>query len=307
MPSTITHAYIGVDVLNKLNQKPKNIIKKRINNYKIYCQNMDVLYFYHIMFLKGNKIQNAGHRFHNENVYNCFSTLINDNRKNKDYELFTFIAGLITHYKADSIMHPYIDYLAHNRKKILQVNKHFEIETYIDNYYINKYQTTKYKTYNNGKLIFNHSKEKIVEEEISKLFKIYFNLNDMGKIYYKALNEMSFVFRYIRHDIFGFKKILYSLIDVIPLNIRKTKYLSYHFDLNNDDYYLNLCHNPWFNYKDKTRKSTKSFPDLYTDVVSESSIIINNLYQYIFENKELDLFQLIGNNSYSTGLPISPK
>ena len=48
MPSTITHAFIGLDTIPKLNNKPKKIINDHIDNYKIYCQNMDILYFYHI-------------------------------------------------------------------------------------------------------------------------------------------------------------------------------------------------------------------------------------------------------------------
>ena len=48
----------------------------------------------------------------------------------------SFFSGLITHYQADSIMHPYINYLSHNKKRIKEIDKHFEIETYIDNYYM---------------------------------------------------------------------------------------------------------------------------------------------------------------------------
>jgi len=31
MPSTITHSYIGIDVLKKLNHKPQEVINKRLN------------------------------------------------------------------------------------------------------------------------------------------------------------------------------------------------------------------------------------------------------------------------------------
>ena len=75
---------------------------------------MDVLYFYHIFLLRINKIAKLGHRFHHEHVFDSFNMLIEDNKQNKDLELFTFIAGLITHYQADTIMHPYIDYFAKN-------------------------------------------------------------------------------------------------------------------------------------------------------------------------------------------------
>ena len=305
MPSSITHAYIGLKTLELLNNKPKNIISNNINNYKIYCQNMDVLYFYHILLLHNNNIQKLGHRFHNENVYKSFELLINDNKNNKDYELFTFISGLITHYIADSTIHPYIDYLAHNNKLILQTDKHFEIETYIDNYFVKKYITNDYKKYNITNFLFSYTKKDIIKIELDKVFKLFGNFNNIGNIYYKALSEMKFVFNYIRHDKYGIKRKVYKFIDINPFNIRRCKYLSYNFNLDNDKYYLNLDHNKWFNYNKKNHISNKSFFDLYIDVINKSAFIINNLYEYIFNEKNINLKELIGNNSYATGLPIN--
>ena len=304
MPSTITHAYIGLDSLKRINKKPKDIINRHLNNYKIYCQNMDVLYFYQILFLKRNKYQEIGHTFHKENIYKSFELLINDNKKNKNEELFTFISGLITHYVADSTMHPYIDYLSYNDDEMKRIDKHFEIETYIDNYYINKYQSTNYKKFNNGKFIFNYTKEEIIKEEINKLFKEIYNINKIGIRYYQALDEMAFVFKYIRHDSFGIKKKFFQLIDLNPFHIRKTKYLSYNFNLDNDKYYLNLNHNTWFNYFNKENISNDSFLDLYDKVINKASNMINEVYEYIFEDKSKDLKKIIGNISYSTGLSL---
>ena len=304
MPSTLTHAYIGIDTIKKLKKKPKEIIAKHLNNYKIYCQGMDVLYFYHLLLLKKNNIQEVGHQFHNNNIFKYFNTLINDNKKNKNDELFTFIAGLITHYQADSIMHPYIDNLSFNINHTKQINKHFEIETYLDNYFIRKYETLDYQKNNHSKLIFNYTKEKIIEDEISNIFLKHFNIANIGKKYYQALDEMAFIFNHIRYDKWGIKKIIYQLIDLIPLPIRRTKYLSYHFNLDNDNYYLNLDKKEWFNNQDNRLKSNKSYLELYDDVINKSAYIINNLYEYIYENKEVNLKELIGNKSYSSGLEI---
>ena len=299
MPSTITHAYLGLDTLKKLNDKPRAIIKKRINNFKIYCQNMDVLYFYHIFLLKENKIQKLGHQFHLENVYNYFEQIINDNKNNKDDELFTFLTGLIIHYQADMIMHPYIDYFA---KKYFKKSGHFVIETYLDNYFINKYETEKYQTFNNSQLIFNYTKEKIIQDELDKIYKLYFNYNGMGKKYYRAIAEMKFVYQYIRHDKYGIKKFFYRLIDLNPLPIQRVTYLSYHFPLNMDTKILNLNHLKWHNNKNI---SYQSYLDLYEEVIKKASYIINELYEYIYNNKEINLYELIGNYSYSTGLPLN--
>ena len=304
MPSTITHSFIGLDTLKKLNHKPKKIIENRINNYKIYCQNMDVLYFYHILLLKKNNVQELGHIFHNQDTFKSFKIIIDDIKENKDEELFTFLAGLITHYQADSIMHPYINYLSYNKNHLLMVDKHFEIETYLDNYYIRKNLNNDYKKFDYNNFQFNYTKEKIIEKEIDKIFNSIFNYNNMGKKYYIALDNMKFVNKYIRFDKYGIKRKIYQFIDINPFNLRRVKYLSYHFNLDNDEYYLNLNNKEWFNYLDKTIKSNKSFLELYDEVTKKASFIINELYEYLYNNKQVNLEKLIGNISYSTGLKL---
>ena len=217
MPSTITHAYIGLDTLNKLNEKPKEIIMKNINNYKRYCQSMDILYFYHIFLLKGNIVQQLGHSFHHENVFNSFNLLIEDNKINKDLELFTFIAGLITHYQADSIIHPYINHFTDTNNESKKFSKHFEIETYLDNYFINERLSKNYKKINNTNFIFNYHEVKLIKDELNKLFQVLFNYPNMGEKYYRSLKEMAFTYNYVRHDTFGIKKILYSNLAILYL------------------------------------------------------------------------------------------
>ena len=307
MPSTITHAYIGLDTLDKLNDKPKAIIKERIDNYKIYCQNMDVLYFYHLLLLLKNQVNELGHRFHHEKVFDSFNLLINDNKENKDLELFTFISGLITHYIADATIHPYINYLANGNNKTTNFNNHVKIETYLDNYFISERMHINTKKYDNTKFIFHYTENKLIKKEISKLYQELFNYPNMGEKYYKALKEMKFIFKYIRYDPLGIKKRLYQIIDLNPFKkLPRVRYLSYNFDLDNDAYYLNIDHNEWFNRDKKDLISNKSFFDLYEDVINESSHIINELYEYIFEDEKKDIKKLIKNNSYANGLPISP-
>lgn len=305
MPSTITHAFIGLDTVKKLNNKPKKIIEEHIDNYKIYCQNMDVLYFYHIFLLKSNKIEDIGHRFHHEHVFDVFKLLIEDNKLNKNNELFTFISGLITHYQADTIIHPFVNHFSNYSSEKQRFNDHFEVETYIDNYFVNERLNKKYKMYNNSKFIFNYTEEDIIKEELDKVFKKYFNLDNGGKYYYRALKEMKFTYNFVRYDKHGFKKLGYRLIDLNPFKIPRVTYLSYHFDVNKNDYYLNLNKDKWIN-PDTKDESSKSFLDLYDDVTNKSSAIINKLYDYIFEDKKIDLKDLIKNLDYGNGLPISP-
>ena len=305
MPSSVVHAYIGLDTLEKLNSKPKTIIEKHIDNYKVYCQNMDILYFYHILLLFQNKIQNLGYKIHHEKTNEFFKILIEDNKKNKDPELFTFISGLMTHYKADSTIHPYVDYYSEKNTETQRKNNHFMIETYLDNYFIKNRMHINHKKYNNTNFIFNYQKKDIIEKEITKVYQKLYNYPNMGKKYYRALKEMKFVFNYLRYDKYGIKRFFYKIIDLNPIkSIRRVEYLSYHFDLDNDESILNTNHSTWYNRKKTNLVSTKSFYDLYDDVINMSSFTINELYEYIFNNKNVDLDKLIGNLSYANGLPL---
>ena len=304
MPSSVVHRYIGLDTLNKLDKKPYELINSRLGNYVLYCQCTDVLYFYRIIGFGGARIQNLGHQFHWHSVFKSFDYLLKLNKENKDPELFTFIAGFITHYKADSIMHPFINYRAQNDDKIKMYDNHFMIETYLDNYYLQKRENVDYRKYRIYKLIFNYTKEDIIKEAVEGLYKNVFNAEGVGKCYYKGVSSMKRVFKYIRLDRFKIKKQLLKLIDLNKFHVRRTRYLSYNFPLDNNDYILNLSHREWHNNRDASLKSSKSFDDLWEDVVNSSYPIINELYKYVFEDKKVDLRKLIGNVSLSSGLPL---
>ena len=301
MPSTITHTYISLDTLEKVNKKPYEIISKNIEDYKTFAQGMDILYFYHIFLLKSNKVQSLGHKFHNYKTNDIFKYIIEYNKKNHSEIIFTYLAGLITHYVADSTIHPYVNFLAYNKKKLLHRDKHFEIETFLDNYMVNK-KNHYYKDYKNYQLQFNNKKNNDIVKLINDIYKVFFNYPNMGKKYYKGLNEMRFVFKYFRYDKTGLKRKMYQLIDKNKLNVRRTTYLSYNFDLNNFDFYLNTSNKKWYNIKNKNIESNQSFEELYEFVCQKASSIINKLYDYIYLDKDIDLDNLLENRSYSTGL-----
>lgn len=304
MPSSIVHRYIGLDTLNKLDKKPYDIINNRLGNYILYCQCTDVLYFYRIIGFGGARIQNLGHQFHWHSVFKSFNYLIELNKKNKDPELFTLIAGFITHYKADSTCHPFINYQAQDDDKIKMYDKHFMVETYLDNYYLQKREKVDYRKYPMYKLVFNYTKEDIIKEAIEGLYKEVFNAEGVGNCYYKGVKTMRRVFKYIRLDRLKIKKQLLKLIDINHFHVRRTRYLSYNFPLDKNDEILNLSHKEWHNNRDSSIKSNKSFDELWEDVVNKSAPIINEVYKYIFEDKKVDLYKLIGNVSLSSGLPL---
>lgn len=301
MPSTITHTFISLDTLDKIKDKPKKIIQNNIEDYKTFAQGMDILYFYHILFLKENKVQTLGHKFHHYKTNEIFKYIILENKKNKSDIIFTFLSGLITHYVADSTIHPYVNFLSQSKTRLKHKDKHFKIETFLDNYMINK-KIGYYQKFRNYELQFNNKKNNEIINLINNIYQEFFNYKNMGYKYYKGQNEMRFVFKYLRYDKTGLKRKIYKLIDKNPFKVRRTTYLSYNFKLDNFDYYLNTSNKKWYNIKDQKITSNKSFEELYEIVTKKASNIINNLYDYIYNDKKIDIDRLLENKSYSTGL-----
>ena len=304
MPSSITHTYISLDILDKLNEKPKELIKPYLEDYKTFAQGTDIFYFYHIFTLKENIVIDIGHRFHNYKTNEIFKYIINYCKENNKDIIFTYLSALVTHYMGDSTIHPYINFKAQNTNNVKRKDKHFEIETFLDNYMLSK-KYNNYNTYKNYKLLFNNKKNEDIVNLLNNLFEKFFNYKNMGNIYYRAIKEMRFTFKYIRYDKYKIKQKIYSLIDKNPFNIRRTKYLSYNFKLNNKEYYLNNNHKEWYNPSNKDIKSNKSFDDLYQETIIKGVNIINKLYDYIYLNKDIDIDKLLGNLSYSNGLPLN--
>lgn len=310
MPSSATHAYIALDVYEKLNNKIKKTINYNIDDYKAYSQGMDVFYFYSILNIfniKSFEVKKFGSYTHKNKTNKLLINLINEIKKTQDNSCFLFLIGLVTHYISDSTIHPFINYQSKSISLDNLYDNHFFLESYIDNYIILKKENNeeyyKFKVYD---FCFNVTYNKNIENMLNKVFKDTFNKNNYGIYYYKSLKEIKRFFKLFRHDEYKIKKYLYLTINPLVKKIfRSIKYLSYNFDISNYEKYLNLNHDTWYNIYNKKIVSNDSFFDLYDKVVIKTVYIINELYEYIYFNKDIDLEKLLENRSYSTGLIIN--
>ena len=162
MPSSITHAYIAMNVYDKLDKNIQRKLLNRLEDYKTYSQGPDVFYFYHILFpitKKSRSVMNLGRTIHNHKVNKLFIDMTKQVKSTKNTDQFIFLIGWLTHYIADSTMHPYIEYLAKKleNKHLSKKDNHFLIETYLDNYYIRKKEKIDYPKYRVDKFCFNTS------------------------------------------------------------------------------------------------------------------------------------------------------
>ena len=308
MPSTMTHAFMAKDIYNKLDENIKN--KVIINDFITYSQGPDILFFYRIFlpFGKFLYIQKFGAKVHRQKVNELFISLTKTVKKTKDINQFNFLCGLLTHYIGDTTCHPLINYLDYKINQDLKRKKdyHFIAELYIDNYIINKkgYDYKKFPVY---KYAFMAKKDKGIEEMLNNSFLEVYNEKNIGKIYYQSLKEMKFFFHYFRYDPYKIKRYIYNFLYLFCWYVKRDfRFLSYNFNLTKEknELYLNLNHQEWYNVRKKDNISIKSFEELYDEVVNKSIIKIRELYNYIYNNKELDLKIFYGNFSYANGLPI---
>ena len=141
MPSTYTHAYMAYDIYNKLEKKLQNKFQTKLDEYITFSQGPDILFFYPILppFKKCIHIRKLAGVVHRKKVNEFFISLVKDIKKDKDFDKFIFLAGLVTHYVGDSKCHPLVNYKAWYLEKETKKKKdyHFKIEAYIDNYILN--------------------------------------------------------------------------------------------------------------------------------------------------------------------------
>lgn len=310
MPSTITHAYMARDIYDRLDKNVKEIFNNQLEEYVTYSQGPDIFFFYRIFFPFGKflQIQKFGGRVHREKVNELFITLTNHVKKSKDRNQFIYLCGLLTHYLGDTTCHPFVNYIDFQINKTLKRKKdyHFITELYIDNYIVWKkgYDYKKFPCY---KFAFNAKKKESVELLLNETFEQVFQEKNIGKIYYKSLKDMKFFFHFLRYDPYKIKRYGYNFLYLFTWFVKKDfRFLSYHFNLTekNNNLYLNLNHQEWFNVKKIDNKSIKSFEELYEEVVQKGIKKIKELYDYIYQNKSLNLESFYGNLSYANGLPL---
>lgn len=277
MAGTITHAYFAKDVVKITNKKRKILCDDEYLN--VFAQSMDPFNFYSILFpIKplSSKIRKFSSVFHCSNTNQFFYTLINyikDNKLTHDTQVMSLLYGFITHYVLDSMIHPYVEYKTGkfdvNRRETYKYNaKHHEMETYLDEYVLQKNNIVpqKYKSY---KTLFNidYFNENLIKA-IDFSFDSVYNFKDFSKYYFKAIKDMRFCFRTLRYDPIGYKKHLYNCFDMVSSKkILNSKFLSYSYVPKNASIYLNEEHKYWHYPYDKNVKYNYSFDDIYSNAL----------------------------------------
>lgn len=316
MPATAAHAFFAEDVYKNLQPKTKKIIQRDKKSLLMFAQSTDSMMFYNLLSIKkGKKLRELSHIFHTQKVNLYFSNLINIMKKNQYYQdpqTLTFLYGLICHYCLDTIAHPFIFYKTgryeKNEKETIKYNSlHNYMETFIDNTLI-KMRGFQHKTFSFRELCFdfkNFSKE--LKNTLDDSFEDTYHIKNMGKIYYQSLKQMCFILQVFRIDRYGIKKFFYKLIDhITPKTVMRLESISYYKVLDQYDY-LNKKKKRWYYPSDKNIASQKNFFELYDEGVKKAIDIIEQVNDYFYNNKSIDINNLFQNKSYLTGLDCDKK
>lgn len=313
MPSTITHAYFAMDVYDRLPLKRKEFLFDHKNFLKISGQSMDAFFFYYVLdWKKGKKLREFGSYFHNHKVYLFFETLINYIKYNHfadDPEVMSFLYGMLCHYILDSTTHPYIVYRSgkfeKGKKETYRYNQvHGEMESMIDNYLVALREGGNPYKFRSDLFCFGslHPFSNALKEVIDFTYKEVFHITDFSIYYEKSLAKMKFFYRFVRYDPTGLKYLGYRFIDLIsPKSCLRKAPLSYHIKRKENRKLLNLDHEKWCNPTDKKMVSQESFRDLYLKSLFHAVKVIQQVDQYIYEDKKVNLRRVIRNYSYLTG------
>ena len=133
MPAQFTHRILAENILRCLPAE----VRKEITSLPAYflgAQGADILYFLQI---RRGKEKNVGSYFHNAGCYEAFRSLLAAARGSGF--AFSYAAGWITHYAADTVFHPYVYGMTERFCRLepeWRGRRHTYIENDLDSYFV---------------------------------------------------------------------------------------------------------------------------------------------------------------------------
>lgn len=308
MPDFMTHTVFAEETFKQFSHR--NIIKDNLNILILGAQGPDP-FFYHGFYpwMKSNSF--IGGHIHSNHTQSFLINYINyvKDSKNKD-TLFPHLFGLICHYYLDHTAHPYIFHVTGvYDKKDLNTYKyrglHLLIEKSIDALFIEKYYNKKPHKYKIYKQILPQKEVNVfIVDAMNKVIKDTFNLENFGLIYKKSIKHMKTFYKIVINDQYGLKKPFYKIVNKLFNKTGKNvfQYFSIYKTIDKNIDYLNLSKKEWIHPQYSNIKSNESFLELFEKAKNNAVNILEKVYDYVFNDKDINLKELIPDLSYSTGL-----
>ncbi len=300
MADIYMHSKLAEEVISKIDYE--------FNEKIVYmsAQGPDPLY-YNFFSKDFKEYRKYADKMHREDTAKFFINMITYVKDNLSKDTYSFLVGFICHYALDVKIHPYVYHNVGIYKKDDQSTHayrglHLKFERSIDALLIEK------------DLGIKHSKMKLYKKHyplntapfstmkiMDYALKETYGKEHGGVMYLISSQKMYKNLKHFVRDRFGIKKLILKIIDLfnkendmffqdLPLFNHLEKY----------DFH-NLEHRTW-NHPVTNEEYNYSVIDLYDQAVKEAGYIIDEVTQFLFDDKTIDLNKLFTNLSYNTGL-----
>ena len=292
MPDIAVHASFGQEVLSSLTPGVRDVLLPAAWRFALFGPDV---WFMHRPW---RRREGRARRMHTTRTGAFLMALVRRCRESAcREELFSYLAGFLCHYALDSTAHPYIIYV-----------------------------TTEEHTFPRGHMSLEHA----LDAEQMKRDGLWGTAHPVTGHYFPALRlpeslrpDLDRVFE----DVYGWKncwagmnrscrryRMCYRLMEhpkglaaraarlsKLPL-LKSLAYSESHFHLLDPE---NTEHRVWYHSHDRSQSSRDSFPELREKARLKAVAMIEAAYACIFDRKvtEDELAELIGSNSYLSGLP----
>ena len=243
-------------------------------------------------------------RMHDTNTRMLLSNMVKHTKSHLNKDTYSFLFGFLSHYALDVVMHPYVYYN-------------------VGDYDKNKPETQQYRGLH--KKFETNIDRQIIEEDglvprKIKFYKEYFTLKELprsvidvmdftllhsyglqhgGNMYNVGVNKMYKNIRYFAYDRFGFKKAIYSILDIFNKGNLFFKDISY-FNYDKSFDYANSKKNTW-HHPITNEASNLSVRELYQKASQFFKELMTKVDAYI-NSEPIDLDDVFTNLSFNSGM-----
>lgn len=294
MPNLVVHQYFASQVYKGLPRKIQNIIEDSI--YTLAATGPDIWFSAGYYSKKIEFLSDRCNYMHKNRSGLFFETLIS---KTKDIEqptlLFSYLCGFLCHYCLDYTTHPYILYSTGNQYD------HVRFELVLDCIFIEKYYHSSPSKFDFNRILPLEPLPEILNESINSVYQHAFGWENVSSDLALCTYGQSKFYKCIRDPIGLYK----HLLKIRGLFFRPKYEIQTYYkkdQLATKADYLNSRHLMWKNPFAPEQISTLSFDELFKGAENCCLNMICSCYRYIFENKKINLREVIGDRNYESGL-----
>ena len=312
MPGIFTHYISGEKVLEKITDKDTlEIINKDRRIFDFGLQGPDFFKYYGAPFKTDDGINRLYMMLHERTIGEWFSTIYRYIKAQAPEDaaiLKPYFLGYYVHYMVDCALNPYISYRVGFATPNADLTERFTV-------YRNKFVTAM------DELILKHYKNKTPQEmEIDKIFWVeYKELLEITRMYplhlkrilgrevsreqvIKAAQDMN---RMSKKRIKpGFMSISVPVYELFNKEVYKGTYSSTRYGkMDPSIHYLNEQHTAWTLPWDNRKSSEADVIQMYEEAIEKAAPVVEQIVKgFNGEGSDIQLLELIGNNSMMTGV-----